>query len=278
MAGAASGMYAHTSTGGYPMLDDGQYQSQHLQPFGASGTSPSRAVSPVNGDRMDPQNQDQLLAANSSLKTRVAELEVINDFIQRRLGHYEPPYGSGAGQDGQDVSHQAAEAQLRSQVELLTQSETQLRSQLEESHRRENMLKRRLDELELELAESKTALGAYENGRAKRARLSSPVADGPMDTTADAPTDVAADTRSSSEDAGSAKDKDAGKDANKTVVLEEADMKMEYGDEASASEAAKEAPNGASGDEASIAMQTAKQALQEASQPSEAEQPTSPKP
>ncbi|EFX04008.1 gata transcription factor [Grosmannia clavigera kw1407] len=290
LGSAASGMYTHTSSGGYPMLDDGQYQSQHLQPFGASGTSPSRAVSPLNGDRMDPQNQDQLLAANSSLKTRVAELEVINDFIQRRLGHYEPPYGTG--QDGQDANHQAIEAQLRSQVELLTQSETQLRSQLEESHRRENMLKRRLDELELELTESKNALGAYESGRIKRPRLSSPVADVPADALVEATTaDVCANTKGTIEDASLTKDidvnndvsnganNDIGNDDNKAVVFpEEADKKMADSDEIAAIEATKDVPNGASGDEATVTMQTAKQALEETSQLSEAIRPSSPKP
>lgn len=166
----ASGLYnAHTSS--YPILDDG-YQGQHLQAFGdGSGHHDSS----VNGDG-GPQTADQLVATNSSLKTRVAELEVINDFITRRLGHYEPVYGSGAttadGQDGTGQSN-GDDMQMRSQIELLTQSERQLRSELEEGHRRENMMKRLIEELEQKLTQTEQALASYEGDRAKRPRLDS---------------------------------------------------------------------------------------------------------
>ncbi|CAK7269288.1 GATA zinc finger protein 3 [Sporothrix epigloea] len=167
----ASGLY-NTHTSSYPILDDGNYQGQHLPAFGdGSGHHDSS----VNGDG-GPQTADQLVATNSSLKTRVAELEVINDFITRRLGHYEPVYGSAANTvDGQDGSGQGSgdDLQLRSQIELLTQSERQLRSDLEEGHRRENMMKRLIEELEQKLTHTEQALAAYEGDRVKRPRLDS---------------------------------------------------------------------------------------------------------
>jgi len=147
-------------------MDDSQYQASGLaNSFGADGGSP------LNGDRSDaPQTQEQLLAIESSLKTRVAELEVINDFMQRRLAQYEQ-YGH-TPQDGQDPNQQSSDSQLRTQLEALTQSDSVLRVELDESHRRENMLKRRLDELEAELKEVKDRLDAQDGGRpAKKPRL-----------------------------------------------------------------------------------------------------------
>lgn len=188
----------------YHGLDEHHLQ-QPLSGFGVPGTGNGRVPSPMNGEGV-PQTPEELLALNSGLKTRIDELEVINDLIQRRLQHYET-YGTGAGPaagnglDGHDVSH--AEAQLRAQVEALSASEAQLRSQLDESHRRENSMKRRLDEMELELKEAKESLEFHDNGRAKKMRLTEttdPVsalkdeflAEAPADPTADIPTDLPA--------------------------------------------------------------------------------------
>ncbi len=216
MSGAGTpGLYSAHAAAGYTMIDDGQYPGAPLA-FAATGDTPGRTDSPSNGDRMDlPQTQEQLAAANSSLKTRVAELEVINDFIQRRLGHYDSIYGSGAGAvavqepqpdaaaaQQQQQQNQESDAQLRAQVELLTQSETQLRTQIDEGSRRENMLKRRLDELEQELKETKEALCAYDSGRAKKPRLDLPTASAEA-TAADAAgaTGAAAETNAAKESA-----------------------------------------------------------------------------
>lgn len=165
-------MYNAQGLVGYAGMDDAQFQAHSLPGFGVSGTSPGRAGSPLNGERLEvPQTHEQLIATNSSLKTRVSELEVINDFIRGRLEQLER-FGANP-QDGQENNSQN-DTQLRSQLEAATQSETQLRSQLDESHRRENMLKRRLDELEFELKEAKDAAAeASENGhRAKKLRVS----------------------------------------------------------------------------------------------------------
>lgn len=163
----------------YQGLDDHHLQ-QPLGGFGA-GAAGNGAPSPLNGEAV-PQTPEELLALNSGLKTRIDELEVINDLIQRRLQHYEA-YGSGpsAGAGLVEGGHEAAqlEAQLRAQVDALSVTEAQLRSQLDESHRRENNLKRRLDEMELELKDTKESLEAYDNGRAKKPRLDEPHLDEP---------------------------------------------------------------------------------------------------
>lgn len=144
----------------YHGMDDHHLQ-QPLADFGVDANG--NAHSPMNGDAI--QTPNQLLAVNSGLKTRVDELEVINDLIQRRLQHYETYGPSGNNEEGLVVA-----ANLRAQVESLQQSEAQLRSQLEESHRRENAMKRRLDEMELELNALQTTQDP-DNGRVKRPRL-----------------------------------------------------------------------------------------------------------
>lgn len=156
-------------------------EDHHLQqPLAGFGTgAPGNGASALNGDAV-PQTPEELLAVNSGLKTRIDELEVINDLIQRRLQHYEA-YGAGTNpstglvEGGHDATQ--AEAQLRAQLDAMSATEAQLRSQLDESHRRENNLKRRLDEMELELNDAKESLEAHENGRAKKPRLEEPVQD-----------------------------------------------------------------------------------------------------
>lgn len=155
----------------YHGLDD-HHMQQPLGGLGLGAPGNGHAHSPLNGEAV-PQTQEELVALNSGLKTRVDELEVINDLIQRRLQHYEV-YGAGQPAAGLVEGGHDAEVQLRAQVDTLTASESQLRSQLDESHRRENNLKRRLDEMELELKDAKESLEAYENGRAKRPRLEEP--------------------------------------------------------------------------------------------------------
>ncbi|KUI68169.1 GATA type zinc finger protein asd-4 [Cytospora mali] len=161
----------------YHGLDEHQLQ-QPMSGFGVPGPGNGRAPSPMNGDGV-PQTPEELLALNSGLKTRIDELEVINDLIQRRLQHYET-YGTGAapaaGSGLVDGGHDAAQAEaLRAQVDALAASEAQLRSQLEESHRRENAMKRRLDEMEQELKEAKEAADSHENGRTKKLRMTETV-------------------------------------------------------------------------------------------------------
>lgn len=97
--------------------------------------SPGRSASPLNGHHglEVPQTYEQLIAQNSSLKTRVSELEVINELFRGRVTQLE-----------QD------EANARRGEEMRRESETNLIQRLEESQRRENQLKHRLDDLERE--------------------------------------------------------------------------------------------------------------------------------
>lgn len=126
------------------MVDD-PYQTG----FNAAAADGS-AGSPMNGDRSldTPQTHEQLIAHNSSLKTRVSELEVINELFRGRLSQLEQQ--EAAARRGQEVAG-VEQTQLRSELEIYKETEAQLRAQLEDSHRRENNLKRRLDELESEL-------------------------------------------------------------------------------------------------------------------------------
>ncbi|EQB50369.1 hypothetical protein CGLO_10198 [Colletotrichum gloeosporioides Cg-14] len=137
----------------------------------------NRSASPLNGDRhLDvPQTHEQLIAANSALKTRVSELELINELFRGRLSQMEQDEASA--RRGQEISGKA-EAQLRSQLEASNK-------QLEDSHRRENNLKRRLDEMELELKEAKEAAAdsSSESGRAaKKLRVADMVGDSEVST------------------------------------------------------------------------------------------------
>ncbi|GJN80707.1 hypothetical protein PLIIFM63780_004235 [Purpureocillium lilacinum] len=147
------------------MVDD-PYQTGFNGSTGADGG----AGSPMNGDRSldTPQTHEQLIAHNSSLKTRVSELEVINELFRGRLSQLEQQ--EAAARRGQEVAG-AEQTQLRSQLEAVQESESQLRAQLEDSHRRENSLKRRLDELELELKEAQDAAATQSDRPAKRPRL-----------------------------------------------------------------------------------------------------------
>lgn len=155
----------------YQNIED-QFQAQQLSGFGGPD---GRAPSPMNGDRLDmPQTHEQLLAANASLKTRVSELEVIQELYRGRIQQLEQ---EEVNRQAQEKSNSEAEVQLRVQLDATSEAHGQLQKELEESHRRENMLKRRLDELEVELKDAKEALEVHESGReAKRARPEEPAA------------------------------------------------------------------------------------------------------
>ncbi|SPQ25105.1 a581f18a-aa86-4037-8e22-28e41f266648 [Thermothielavioides terrestris] len=152
----------------YQNIDE-QFQAQHLSGFGGPD---GHAPSPMNGDRLDmPQTHEQLLAANASLKTRVSELEVIQQLYHGRIQQLEQ---EEASRQAREKNSSEAEVQLRAQLETMSKAHAQLQNELEESHRRENMLKRRLDELEVELSQAKEALQVHESGRAKKARVEEP--------------------------------------------------------------------------------------------------------
>lgn len=122
-----------------------------------------RATSPsINGPHglEVPQTYEQLIAQNSSLKTRVSELEVINELFRGRVTQLE-----------QD------ETNARRGEEMSLEKERILMNKLEESQRRENQLKRRLDDVERELNELRD--GAP---RAKKMRVADMVGDSESST------------------------------------------------------------------------------------------------
>ncbi|KAJ8071784.1 hypothetical protein OCU04_002098 [Sclerotinia nivalis] len=147
-------------------LEEHQYNhSPSLPPMHIRQPSPGdiRSASPsMNGPHglEVPQTYEQLIAQNSSLKTRVNELEVINELFRGRVTQLE-----------QD------EANANQGVAMLRESEHNLMSRLEESQRRENQLKRRLDDVERELNELRD--GAP---RAKKMRVADMVGDSESST------------------------------------------------------------------------------------------------
>ncbi|KFY73579.1 hypothetical protein V499_06339 [Pseudogymnoascus sp. VKM F-103] len=144
-------------------LTDHQLHSPSLPQMHLRASSPGRSESSVNGDRhLDvPQTYEQLLAANASLKTRVSELDLINELFRGRVTQLE-----------QD------EANARRGEEMKRDSERTLRQHLEESQRRENQLKRRLDDLEREVAE----MNEGNESRHKKIRLDVAVEDSEVST------------------------------------------------------------------------------------------------
>jgi GATA-binding protein len=98
--------------------------------------SPGSTSSVVDRHLEAPQTFEGLLASNTSLKTRVSELEVINGLFRGRVAELE----------------QSDAAARRSEM-IVRDSEARLRRSLDEAQRREEDLKRRISELELQLNE-----------------------------------------------------------------------------------------------------------------------------
>ncbi|MCJ1256470.1 hypothetical protein MMC24_004291 [Lignoscripta atroalba] len=121
------------------------------------------STSSLNDRHLEPpQTYDGLLQANTTLKTRVSELEVINDLFRGRVSELE---------------------QNDRRAEML---HNQLRHALEQSQQRENDLKRRLDEQEREATDLRDM---DSNPHPKRLRMSdvSEYPDPPQPLTASVP-------------------------------------------------------------------------------------------
>lgn len=111
-----------------------------------------RQPSPSAVDRQleSPQTYESLLALNTSLKTRVSELDLINELFRGRVAELEQ-----------------SDASARRSEMIARDSEARLRRSLEESQRREEDLKRRLGEVEHQLGNS-----GSDKPQAKKIRLS----------------------------------------------------------------------------------------------------------
>ncbi|KAI2617557.1 hypothetical protein GGS26DRAFT_576593 [Hypomontagnella submonticulosa] len=141
------------------------FQSDGLPQYPIPGGSPGHPQSPMNGDQQNmenvPETHEQLIAANSSLKTRVSELELVNELYRGRLQQLEQDM-----QTADNYRHAAENSAKDAATERIQREEIQ--RQLEDSHRRENILKRRLDEMEQENQELKTKIEDSEFERAAK--------------------------------------------------------------------------------------------------------------
>lgn len=145
-------------------MDHFQHDGLH---YSLPGASPGRAPSPSNGEQQPldaPQTHEQLIAANSSLKTRVSELDLINELYRGRLQQLEQD-----NQTADNYRHSAEMAAKEAATERAHREDIQ--RQLDDSHRRENGLKRRLDDLEQELQELKNQLKDLESEEPVHKRL-----------------------------------------------------------------------------------------------------------
>lgn len=125
----------------------------------SSAGIPSRQMrqpSPSAVDRQldSPRTFESLLALNTSLKTRVSELEFVNELFRGRVTELEQ-----------------SDASARRSEMIVRDSEVRLRRSLEESQRREEDLKQRISDLERQIGSSS---GDAESGEplAKKIRLS----------------------------------------------------------------------------------------------------------
>ncbi|KAI1143032.1 hypothetical protein F5Y05DRAFT_140047 [Hypoxylon sp. FL0543] len=146
------------------------FQADSLPQYPLPDGSPSHQ-SPMNGDQQQmevPQTHEQLIAANSSLKTRVSELELVNELYRGRLQQLEQDM-----QNADNCRHSAEASAKEAATERMQREEIQ--RQLDDSHRRENILKRRLDEMEQENQDLKSKIEESESERAaKKPKLDEP--------------------------------------------------------------------------------------------------------
>lgn len=119
-----------------------------------------------------PQTYEGLLAVNTSLKTRVSELELINGLFRGRVSELEQ-----------------SDAAARRAEMIARESEARARRELEEALRMVDDLKRRVSELEQQLGERSGSISAPNgNGEpaTKKIRLSD-VVDYQADSPAQSP-------------------------------------------------------------------------------------------
>lgn len=107
--------------------------------------SPGSTSSVVDRHLEVPQTYEGLLATNTSLKTRVSELEVINELFRGRVAELEQ-----------------SDATARRSEMIARDSEVRLRRSLDDAHRQNDELKRRIDDLHHQLNDRSAAV--YGNG------------------------------------------------------------------------------------------------------------------
>lgn len=154
----------------YANVIDGQQFQTGLPDYPLPADGSGHAGATTNGDAHPdiPDTREQLIAANSSLKTRVSELEVINELYRGRLTQLEAD-----SQNADNFRHQAdeamkAEAHERQMREDIQRKHDDTQRQLDDSHRRENIFKRRLDEMEQELKDAQDKIKQLEEAESDR--------------------------------------------------------------------------------------------------------------
>jgi len=139
------------------MFDSVTRGDSTLNSSGSLPSLPLRQPSPSAIDRQlgeSPQTYESLLALNTSLKTRVSELDLINELFRGRVAELEQ-----------------SDASARRSEMIARDSEARLRRSLDESQRREENLKRRIEDLEQQLNAGGAGDGDGSEPQAKRIRL-----------------------------------------------------------------------------------------------------------
>ncbi|TQB73542.1 Transcription factor [Monascus purpureus] len=147
------------------MFDSVTLSDHSLNPAGSLHSLQLRQPSPTSSSSAAdrhleaPQTYEGLLAANTRLKTRVSELEVINELYRGRVAELEQ-----------------SDASARRSEMIARDSEVRLRRSLEDARRQEEELKCRISELERQLLEHNGSNNPLGNGNpteplAKKIRL-----------------------------------------------------------------------------------------------------------
>jgi GATA-binding protein len=150
-------MHAHNSNIAPQHMFDSVTLGDNINSSSSLPSRQMRQPSPSAVDRQldSPHTFESLLALNTSLKTRVSELEFVNELFRGRVTELEQ-----------------SDASARRSEMIVRDSEVRLRRSLEDSQRREEDLKRRVSDLERQIGTS--SAGDAESGEpsAKKIRLS----------------------------------------------------------------------------------------------------------
>ncbi|KAI9890231.1 MAG: hypothetical protein M1814_004393 [Vezdaea aestivalis] len=148
---------------GSSLTDHGFHPSPSLPTLHLNHPSPGSVSSYTDRHLEPPQSYEALQSSCAALKTRVNELEVINDLFKGRVSQLEQS----------EHSSRHADSLRKNSEEYLRRELDEARRQIDDAHRREVDLKRRHNELEREVADLREAAGP----RPKKMRLSDMVED-----------------------------------------------------------------------------------------------------
>ena len=141
------------------LADHGLSSQTSLHSLQLRQPSPTSTSSAADRHLEPPQTYEGLLAANTRLKTRVSELEVINELYRGRVTELEQ-----------------SDASARRSEMIARDSEMRLRRSLDDARRQEDDFKRRINELERQVLDHNGHGSFMSNGNppeplAKKIRL-----------------------------------------------------------------------------------------------------------